>query len=140
MTEFTPLSAVAGGLLIGLAATALLLFNGRIAGISGLFHGLLHRDRQPWQILFLAGLVVGAGSFHHLFGSDIPQRADFPLVALLGAGFLVGLGTRLGSGCTSGHGVCGIGRRSARSVVATAIFMVTAVLATAVSRHWLGLY
>lgn len=139
-TEFTPLGAFTGGLSIGLSATLLLLFNGRIAGISGLFHGLIRRDRQLWQALFLIGLIIGAAGFHLWAGHPDLRRPDFSLAALLLAGLLVGFGTRLGSGCTSGHGVCGIGRRSRRSVTATMVFMLTAVLATTISRHWLGVY
>lgn len=139
-TVFTPWSAFGGGLLIGLAAALLLLFNGRIAGISGLFHGLIHPGRQLWQAMFLLGIILGA-AWYHLQTGDVPlQRQGFPIMALITGGFLVGLGTRLGSGCTSGHGVCGIGRRSRRSVTATGIFMLTAVLTTYVMRHWLGVY
>ena len=135
---FTPFSALTGGLLIGLAAALHLLLSGRIAGISGLFHGLLHRGRQGWQLLFLLGLAAGAAAVHHLVPITPPMRDGLPVPALLAAGFLVGFGTRLGSGCTSGHGVCGIGRRSRRSILATLVFMLTAIVTVAAVRHGFG--
>lgn len=144
ITNFTPLSALAGGLLIGIAAVLLMLGNGRIAGISGMFHGLLRWERQLWQGLFLLGLILAAGTVH-AFRQELglpatPVRDNFPLAALLVAGFLVGFGTRLGAGCTSGHGVCGIGRRAWRSIIATIMFMSTAILTTYVCYHLLEIF
>lgn len=128
MENFTPGSSILGGILIGLSATLLLLSNGRIAGISGIANGLFTSGTgdKIWRACFLLGLVIGAGSYITFFGLtfDTPQRA---LPMLLVAGFLVGFGTRLGNGCTSGHGVCGIARLSMRSLVATGVFLVTAI-------------
>jgi uncharacterized membrane protein YedE/YeeE len=129
MGNFTPVSAVLGGLLIGLSATLLLLANGRIAGISGIANGMFAgaAGDKAWRLCFLLGLIAGAGAYVWLFGLsfETPERG-VPL--LLIAGFLVGFGTRLGNGCTSGHGVCGIARLSLRSLVATAVFLVTAIV------------
>jgi uncharacterized membrane protein YedE/YeeE len=128
MENFTPGSSVLGGVLIGLSATLLLLANGRIAGISGITNGLFTSSAgdKAWRACFLLGLVLGAGSYVTFFGLtfESPQR-ELPM--LLAAGFLVGFGTRLGNGCTSGHGVCGIARFSIRSLVATGVFLVTAI-------------
>lgn len=138
MTEFTPIESLTGGLLIGVAAALLLLVNGRVAGISGIAGGVLgavRRDRL-WRALFLLGLPLGAALVSMGFeGTGVP-RAPTPL--LVAGGLLVGYGTQLGSGCTSGHGVCGMARGSKRSIVATAIFMVTAALTVFVVRHGLG--
>lgn len=119
-------NALAGGALIGLAASVLLLANGRVAGISGMVGGVLApvRGEVHWRLAFLGGLL-GAGA---IAAALLPDRVGasprgLPLVAL--AGLLVGIGTRLGNGCTSGHGVCGVSRRSPRSLVATAVFMAT---------------
>ena len=139
MENFTPASAVMGGVLIGLSATLLLLANGRIAGISGIANGLFTRSAgdKAWRAFFLLGLVMGAGSYVTLFGLnfEIPQR-ELPM--LLIAGLLVGFGTRLGNGCTSGHGVCGIARLSIRSLVATGVFLVTAIVTVWVATQVTG--
>jgi len=140
MSNFTPLSALAGGLLIGSAAALLLWLNGRIAGVSNIANGLFRSKRGDilWRFLFLGGLVAGTGLYYGLFG-DIPvARPNFPGWLLAGGGVLVGLGTSFGSGCTSGHGVCGLGRLSLRSLVATLIFVVTGILTTFVVRHLFG--
>lgn len=132
-TEFTPISALAGGALIGLAATLLLWLVGRIAGVSGILGGALQFRRAGlgWQHAFLAGLIVGAATWFALapaFGAEVPPpREGFPMAWLIVAGLLVGLGTRLGSGCTSGHGICGLARFSPRSMVAVATFMGVAI-------------
>src|SRR5579859_1984418 len=140
MENFTPVSALAGGLLIGASATLLLWFNGRIAGISNIARGVF--EWKPgdvvWRLLFLGGLVVGAGLFYVLFGNPPVPRPNFPVWLLGAGGVLVGFGTALGSGCTSGHGVCGLGRLSVRSLVATSIFLVTGILTTYVVRHVFG--
>jgi uncharacterized membrane protein YedE/YeeE len=140
MADFSPVSAAIGGALIGLAATLLMLFTGRIAGISGIFAGCLSFsiDDKSWRIAFIAGLLL-APLTSALLGYPIPSPqmpASWGIIVL--AGLLVGFGTRLSGGCTSGHGVCGIARLSPRSVIATAIFMTTAVLVVALSRHVLG--
>jgi len=121
---FTPASAALGGLMIGIAVAVLLLFNGRIAGISGIFANMLTKQ-SGWRIAFIAGLA-GAPWIYMLFAGqpDVVIAADYPL--LIAAGLLVGFGTRLGNGCTSGHGICGMARLSKRSFVAVAVFMVSA--------------
>lgn len=139
-THFTPLSALFGGLLIGLSATVLLLLNGRIAGISGIVGGLLQRYRAgdfAWRVAFVLGLVL-APVLYRLFAELPESRIDASWVMLVVAGVLVGFGSRLGSGCTSGHGVCGVSRLSPRSLVATATFMTTGFVAVYVVRHLLG--
>ena len=140
METFTPFSALAGGALIGIAAAMLLYTNGRIAGVSGILYGLLSpsRDDAPWRLAFVVGLVAGAGLFGVLMGGNAPIAitSSWPLV--IAGGLLVGAGTLAGHGCTSGHGVCGIGRLSTRSIVATATFMVTAGLTVFVVRHVVG--
>jgi uncharacterized membrane protein YedE/YeeE len=142
MSNFTPVSALAGGLLIGAAASLLLWLNGRIAGVSNVTGGLLALKRGDilWRLLFLGGLVAGAGIYYGFFGNIPAARAQFPGWLLAVAGLLVGFGTSLGNGCTSGHGVCGLGRLSLRSLVATLVFLVTGILATFVIRHLFGVY
>jgi uncharacterized membrane protein YedE/YeeE len=134
MTNFTPITALAGGALIGLAATWLMLALGRIAGISGVLGSVL-RGEPGWQRWFLLGLLLGAGAW--LYGTSMAfvPRTGFPPVALIAAGLLVGIGTRIGSGCTSGHGVCGIPRLSIRSIIATATFMGAAALTVYLTNH-----
>jgi uncharacterized membrane protein YedE/YeeE len=130
-------SALAGGVLIGAAASALLWLNGRIAGISGIIGGVLPGDagERAWRWAFLLGLIVaGGGYLIWVPGAAVP-RSDYPRPLLLAAGLLVGIGARLGGGCTSGHGVCGLARRSRRSLVAVAVFMATAMLTTYAVRH-----
>ncbi len=136
-TEFTPWTALAGGALIGLAATVLLASLGRIAGISGLFNGALEqRGDRAWRVAFLVGLVAAAGVWFAVAG--VQPRTGFPLPWLLAGGLLVGFGTRLGSGCTSGHGICGLARLSPRSMVAVALFMAAGFATVYVLRHALG--
>ena len=133
----TSMLALAGGVLIGLAATLLLWLNGRIAGVSGVLNGVLFpaRGDVPWRLAFLLGLIAAAGLYLAFAPLAIAPRSDFPRAALLVAGVLVGFGTRMGNGCTSGHGVCGIGRLSLRSLVAVLVFMATAIATTFVVRH-----
>lgn len=130
-------TALLGGVLIGLAATWLLWVNGRIAGISGIVGGVLvpARGDVAWRVAFLVGLVGAAGVYLHFVPGAFVPRVDFPRGALVVAGLLVGYGTRMGSGCTSGHGVCGLGRMSPRSLVAVATFMATAIATTYLVRH-----
>ncbi|HEX5999444.1 MAG TPA: YeeE/YedE family protein [Hyphomicrobiaceae bacterium] len=138
MTEFTPVSAATGGVLIGLAATLLMLLTGRIAGISGILAGSLRSDDRKWRIAFIAGLIL-APLVAGLGGYPLPPPqlpASWSLI--VGAGLLVGFGTRMAGGCTSGHGVCGLARLSPRSLLATVVFMATAVAMVAVSRHVIG--
>jgi uncharacterized protein len=137
--SFTPWAALAGGVIIGIAAAMLWLLNGRIAGISGVLGGLLRPARGDisWRAAFIAGLV-GAPLLHALF-TQLPRiQVEAGYAALVVAGLLVGAGTRYGSGCTSGHGVCGISRLSPRSLVATAAFMAAGFVTVFVARHVIG--
>ena len=140
MAQFDPISALVGGALIGFASVLLMVFTGRIAGISGILTGcfaLIGGDKI-WRIAFIAGLIAApvATSF---VGHPLPtplMPMSWPMIVL--AGFLVGFGARIGGGCTSGHGVCGIARLSTRSIVATVTFMATAMVVLALMRHGLG--
>jgi uncharacterized membrane protein YedE/YeeE len=139
-TAFTPWQAAAGGMTIGLSAALLVLFNGRIAGISGIIGGLFKPVRGDigWRVAFLAGLV-GAPLVYVVFAAAPSPQIDAGYGALVVAGLLVGVGTRYGAGCTSGHGVCGISRLSSRSMVATATFMAAGFVTVFVARHALGI-
>jgi len=134
--HFTPWTSLAGGLLIGLAAAAFVLLNGRIAGISGILGGLLRPAQGDiaWRTAFLAGLI-GAPLAYGLFAALPEVRIDAGDMTLVAAGLLVGIGTRCGSGCTSGHGVCGLSRLSPRSLVATLSFMLAGFVTVYVVRH-----
>lgn len=135
---FTPWSSLAGGLLIGIAASAFVLLNGRIAGISGVLGGLLRpaSGEWPWRLAFLTGLLAAPWLFR--FADALPAtRIEAGTPALVLAGLLVGYGTRLGAGCTSGHGVCGISRGSPRSVLATGCFMAAGFATVYIVRHLL---
>jgi uncharacterized membrane protein YedE/YeeE len=138
-TEFTPWTAALGGLLIGLAASLLVLSNGRIAGISGICGRLLAGSSgdRDWRLCFLVGLPLGALAVGALRGGLPVQIAASP-VALVLAGLLVGFGTQLGNGCTSGHGVCGLARGSRRSLAATLTFMLCAAVTVFLARHVVG--
>lgn len=136
MTEVTVLSALTGGAIIGLASALLLFAHNRVAGISGIAAGILPPwgAESGWRLWFLVGLLVSA-PLYRLGGGTIPVRIDAPLIVLAGAGLLVGYGSRVGGGCTSGHGVCGIARLSVRSIVATLVFMLTAGVSVYLVRH-----
>ena len=138
--HFTPLAAMSGGVLIGIAAAMFVLLNGRIAGISGVLGGLLRpvRGDSAWRMAFVLGLV-GAPLVYLLFAALPRPQIDAGYGALILAGLLVGVGTRYGSGCTSGHGVCGLSRLSPRSLVATAAFMGAGFVTVFVTRHLLGI-
>lgn len=136
---FTPINATIGGLMIGLAAGGLILFNGRIAGISGIVGGILsaRRGEIGWRVAFLAGLI--AAPMIYRLAAPIPAaRIDASWLVLIVAGLAVGLGTRYGSGCTSGHGVCGLSRLSPRSLVAVVTFIATGFVTVFITRHILG--
>ena len=140
MANFTPLSAAIGGGLIGLSAALLMLLTGRIAGISGIFGNCLDFQARDayWRIAFVAGLILaplGAGWIGYAMA---PPQMPASWAVIVTAGLLVGVGSRLGGGCTSGHGICGIARLSARSMTATAIFMLTAMVVVALMRHVFG--
>jgi uncharacterized membrane protein YedE/YeeE len=141
MTEFTPGPALLGGALIGAASAWLLLADGRIAGVSGILGGLLRPapGDRAWRLAFLLGLPAGFLLHGWLAGAPPPVRIEVPALQLAAAGLLVGFGTRLGSGCTSGHGVCGMARGSPRSIAATATFMGLGFATVFVVRHlWAG--
>ncbi len=122
-----------GGVMIGISACVLLLFNGRIAGISGIVYGLVREGgERAWRLAFLAGLMLAGGLTMWLSGQDSGSPAKLPVLVV--AGLLVGFGTRLGHGCTSGHGVCGLGRLSGRSLAAVATFMASAIVTVALVR------
>ncbi len=135
MANFTPVSALAGGVLIGLASVWLLAANGRIAGVSGILHGLFAQPpgERAWRVAFVAGLIAAGFAWRAFAPATASPEAHWGWLAL--AGGLVGFGTRIGGGCTSGHGVCGLGRFSLRSLVAVTIFMATGMAATFVMRH-----
>ena len=137
---FTPWSSLAGGVLIGIATAMFVLLNGRIAGISGVLGGLLKpaKGDVAWRLAFVLGLV-GAPSAYLLFNNVPSLQIDAGYAALVAAGLLVGVGTRYGSGCTSGHGVSGLSRLSPRSLAATASFMGAGFLTVYVARHLFGL-
>jgi uncharacterized membrane protein YedE/YeeE len=140
MTSFTPIQALAGGLLIGSSAVLLLCLNGRIAGVTGMVTGLLVKPStsQVWRLLFLIGLVAGTAAYG-VWGAATPIRQGFPVWLLIVAGLLTGYGTAQANGCTSGHGVCGLARFSVRSLVATGTFLGVAIISTFVVRHLAGL-
>ena len=138
-TAFTPGAALAGGVLIGSAVAMLLLLDGRIAGISGIVGGLLKPARGDvgWRVAFIAGLLL-APAVYTLFALLPQLQIDASYGALVLAGLLVGVGTRVGGGCTSGHGVCGVSRLSPRSLVATLVFMGAGFATVFVARHLVG--
>ena len=140
MSDFTPVSALIGGALIGGSAAWLLVMNGRIAGISGVLGGLLQPSRSEfgWRLAFLAGMLLAPLIFLAAGGARPDVEIDASAGLLVIAGLLVGFGTRLGAGCTSGHGVCGIGRASPRSVAATLVFTGTAITTVFITRHLIG--
>ncbi|WP_298771346.1 YeeE/YedE thiosulfate transporter family protein [uncultured Shewanella sp.] len=128
MEQLTLFSSIVGGLILATSALFLLFFNGKIAGISGILYGLtkVHLSKEYWQVSFILGLIVSP-FFSAMLGFHLPTQIDLSWEAMSIGGLLVGLGTKLGSGCTSGHGICGIGRLSIRSIIATSIFMLTAM-------------
>lgn len=140
MANFTPLSAAIGGALIGLSAVLLMLLTGRVAGISGILAGCLGfgTNDKGWRLAFVAGLIL-APLMAGAIGYTVPSpQMPASWIVVIAAGLLVGFGTRLGGGCTSGHGICGVARLSLRSMAATAIFMVTAIAVVALTRHVIG--
>ncbi len=140
MENFTPISALIGGSLIGLSATLLLLFNGRIAGVSGVLGGMFTQPSgdRLWRFLFIGGMAVSGFLYQFFMPGSFSEYTNISLPVLIVGGFIVGFGTRMGSGCTSGHGVCGVGRISKRSIVATCVFMGSGVATVFVTRHLLG--
>ena len=140
MAIFDPTSALLGGLLIGIASALLMVLNGRVAGISGILGGALAGSvaDTAWRLAFLAGLIA-APILMIGVGRSVPEpQMPASWLVVVAAGLLVGFGARLGGGCTSGHGVCGIARLSARSIAATVIFMASAIVVVAITRHGFG--
>lgn len=136
MENFTPWSSLLGGILIGLAATGMLLLNGRITGISGILSQAMFSSKErSWRVMFLLGLLTAGIGFHQWRGASANITVDASYIMLILAGLCVGFGTRLGSGCTSGHGICGLARCSKRSLVATLVFMATGMLTVWVILH-----
>ncbi|EGQ9630819.1 YeeE/YedE family protein [Vibrio cholerae] len=137
MTFSIPWDSLIGGMLLGISATLMLLMNGKIAGISGILTGLLTPKSRDfaWRLLFVVGMVCGGVIGARLLGHHVPTDFGVSGVVLAAAGLLVGVGTRLANGCTSGHGICGIGRLSKRSIVATCVFMVVAAVTVFVRLH-----
>ena len=132
------LMPLTGGVLLGLSAMWLLLSLGRIAGISGIAWGSLAGPERAWRWLFLVGLLAGGLLTHNVIGQPVPAESTASLWLIAASGLLVGLGTRMGGGCTSGHGVCGLGRRSPRSLVATATFMTLGVVTVFIMQSVMG--
>ena len=137
MENFTPISGLIGGLLIGLATALMMLFNGQIAGISGIVGSMLARKASEvgWRAVFVAGLLLGAFLYMRATGGAMSVRVQASLPVMVVAGLLVGFGTRLGAGCTSGHGISGIARFSKRSIVATLVFVGTAMITVFVTHQ-----
>lgn len=133
------LNALGGGVLIGTSATILLAFNGRIAGISGILNNAIEsRFDRVWSLLFLLGMLGGGAIYAYIFVPGAIPQAEFTPWIMLSSGLLVGFGTRMGNGCTSGHGVCGLGRLSWRSLVAVITFLGTAMITVFVTHHLLA--
>ncbi|MEX3070929.1 YeeE/YedE family protein [Vibrio alginolyticus] len=137
MLDVIPWESLFGGILLGISATMLLLVNGKIAGISGIMNGIMSPKKADysWRLLFAVGMVAGGFVSVLLLGVAVPSTANLSVGLVVAAGLLVGIGTRLGNGCTSGHGICGIGRLSKRSIVATCVFMAVAGLTVFVRLH-----
>lgn len=140
IAEFNWITGLVGGMLIGLSATIMLAFSGRITGISGMVNNALtFRVEEAWRWLFLGGMLAGAAIYEYVLAAQPTPTSSFVPWAMIAGGFLVGFGTRMGNGCTSGHGVCGLGRRSPRSLVAVVTFMATGMLTVFIFRQLFGL-
>lgn len=138
MADFNLTTALLGGLLIGLSATLLLLFNGRIAGISGIVNGAITFGSDcRWRWLFIGGMMLGGWLYEGAIATSPTPVSEFAPVSMIVGGLLVGFGTRLGNGCTSGHGVCGLGRLSFRSLVAVLTFLTAGFVTVFVTHHLL---
>ena len=136
--SFTPMASLVGGVMIGVAALLLMLLHGRVMGISGILGGIVRpaaRDDVPWRLLFVAGALLGPLAVIYLVGRPVDVVPVASGLVLPVAGFFVGLGTAIGSGCTSGHGICGLARLSMRSAAAVGMFMITAVITVYIVRH-----
>ena len=138
-TSFTPIQALLGGSLIGIAAVALMALHGRVAGMTGILAGvILPKGDWDWRLAFLLGAIAAPVVILLLTGTSLPLQAELPSWAIIVGGLLVGVGVTFGGGCTSGHGVCGMARLSTRSIVATVTFMATTFITVFVVRHLLG--
>jgi len=136
--SFTPMASLVGGVMIGVAALLLMLLHGRVMGISGILGGIVRpaaRDDVPWRLLFVVGALLGPLAVIYLVGRPVDVVPVASGLVLPVAGFFVGLGTAIGSGCTSGHGICGLARLSMRSAAAVGMFMITAVVTVYIVRH-----
>ena len=136
--SFTPMASLVGGVMIGVAALLLMLLHGRVMGMSGIIGGIVRpaaRDNVQWRLLFVAGALLGPLAVIYLVGQSVDVVPVASGLLLPVAGFLVGLGTAIGSGCTSGHGICGLARLSMRSAAAVGMFMITAVITVYIVRH-----
>lgn len=141
ITEFTPIASLAGGVLIGLAAVLLMAFHGRIAGMTGILSGLLPPVIAPdwgWRAAFVIGMVAAPTAFWLIAGNPAEIQVDATVAMLVASGAIVGIGVTYGSGCTSGHGVCGMARLSLRSIVATLVFMASTAATVFIVRHVIG--
>lgn len=140
MENFTPISALIGGAMIGASAVMLMALNGRIAGISGIFGGLLgfQKGEVAWRLAFIVGLLIGPFVMAFVSGRPVPHMMPSSTMLMAIGGFIVGFGTSMGGGCTSGHGVCGMARGSKRSMVATVTFMITGFATLYIIRHVVG--
>jgi uncharacterized membrane protein YedE/YeeE len=139
MAEFNWINGLIGGILIGISATILLAFNGRIAGISGMVNGAISFNKNDaWRWLFLLGMLAGGAIYEFVLSTQPTPTSKFAPLTMIIGGFIVGLGTRMGSGCTSGHGVCGLGRLSVRSLVAVLTFLASAFVTVFIVRHLLN--
>lgn len=140
IVNFTPYSALFGGALIGLSAALLYLFKGRIAGISGIFGGIIVPVKSDisWRVVFIAGIIIGGFMWNLITNEGANIQAAVSPAWIIFGGFMVGIGTTLGSGCTSGHGICGLSRFSLRSIFATLTFMVTGFITVFIIRHLAG--
>ncbi len=138
MTDFEVLMPLTGGILIGIAASMMLLFSGRIAGISGIFGGMLFQQgkERAWRLSFVVGLIAGGILLYTINAEVFVNSSGRGILAVNIAGLLVGIGTRIGGGCTSGHGVCGIGRLSVRSIVATVTFVFAGMITVALFKSF----
>ncbi len=138
MVEFNPITGLLGGILIGVSATILLAFDGRIAGISGMINGALDfKKREYWRWYFLGGMILGGLIYEYASPFPPTPPSNVNVLAMVIGGLLVGFGTRMGNGCTSGHGVCGLGRLSVRSLLAVITFLVTAMITVYITHNLL---
>ncbi|RTZ17291.1 YeeE/YedE family protein [Vibrio aquaticus] len=137
MLELIPWTSLFGGILLGVSAVLLMLVNGKTAGISGIVNGIIipRTKDWAWRVLFVVGMVIGGGVAVAYGHFQAPDLTTTPVITIVAAGALVGLGTKIGNGCTSGHGICGIGRLSPRSIIATCIFMAVAALTVYLRLH-----